>query len=115
MKPTWSNENIDSILCKEGIPLSHIDVNNWALKRKDALIAIENLKKNNIAVLGGDIYAVYNGVIESTHDNWYCDRESGEVASDFILRSASIATNYINKYISETENVLIAIVPKAID
>lgn len=43
MDPTWSNDVIGSILSMGGISLTHMDINNWAPRRKDALFAVENL------------------------------------------------------------------------
>ena len=112
MDPSWSNKVVDSILGADGRSLMDMGVNNWVLNRKDALIAIEKLKIQNIAVLGGDVYLLSNEAVESTYDGWHCEPEPLESHTSFILRSAAKATEYISNYIKESDNILFAIVPK---
>lgn len=65
-----------------------------------------------VAVLGGDVYAVKNDIIESNYDNWYCNLDAAESDSDFVGRSITVAWNYITNYHASEGVVLFAIVPK---
>ncbi|MDD5276208.1 MAG: Imm40 family immunity protein [Methylovulum sp.] len=110
MKIFWSSE-IDPIL-SVGRSLEDVGVRNWALRREDALVALTKLAEIGVAVLGGDVYSVSGGGVESNYDNWYCNRGKPESDSAFVERSIAAAMNYIANYRAEEEAVLFAIVPK---
>jgi hypothetical protein len=112
MKTIWSNK-IESIL-KMGKPLDSIGVNNWALSKKEALIAIEKLTQECVPILGGDVYEMINGRLKSTYDSWYCDIEEDESENSFLIRSIDKAGTYIRKYNARNANAIyFVIVPKA--
>ena len=54
MLNTHSDLITDSL--KVGIALHEKGIYNWVLTKDQALVAIENFKKNNIALLGGETY-----------------------------------------------------------
>ncbi|TBV02304.1 Imm40 family immunity protein [Stutzerimonas kirkiae] len=108
MSVIWS-EQIDSILSC-GASLDCVGIKNWALRRDDAIRAINELEALGVPVLGGDVYQLLDGGAEQTYDNWYCDQEFGELDSVFLKRSLDRAKSYIcNCSIS---GALFAIVPK---
>ena len=109
MENIWSDE-IDAIL-SVGRTLDSVGVRNWALDRDAALAALERLSAMKVAVLGGDVYAVSGVNVESNYDNWYCNRDSGEVDADFAERSIAKARSYIANYRVKSGAVLFAIVP----
>jgi hypothetical protein len=109
MEHIWSGE-IDSIL-SVGRTLNSVGVRNWALDRDAALAALEQLSAMQVAVLGGDVYAVSGVNVESNYDNWYCNRDGGEAEIDFIERSIAKARDYIANYQASAGSVLFAIVP----
>lgn len=86
------------ILSKEGRPLDEIGVNEIALPRDAALKAIEALKNTALAILGGDVYKLVSGKPDLSYDNWYCNREASESASDYAHRSWTLAEKYIRDY-----------------
>jgi hypothetical protein len=107
----WS-KTIDEIL-GVGISLEGIGVRNFALTRQEALTALDQLARNKVPVLGGDVYLMKNGSIEPAYDNWYCDPQKEEAEIDFCNQSISRARDYIDKYKSaEDKAVFFAIVPK---
>lgn len=53
---------------------------------------------SNKPILGGDVYKLVNGRIESTSDSWYCDRKESEPSYDYVVRSYHIACDYIRDY-----------------
>lgn len=107
----WS-EQIDSML-REGEFLEMLGVRNWALDRVGALDAVERLSCERIAVAGGDVYKRENGRLETTYDNWYCNRNDGEQMSEYIERRVDIARNYISKYPGSDSRVFFSLVPVA--
>ncbi|MBK3475711.1 hypothetical protein JJD66_06420 [Pseudomonas sp. MF6751] len=103
----WS-ERIDAILnC--GLLLESMGVQNWALRRDDALRVINELEALDVPILGGDVYQLGDGTVEHTYDNWYCDQEPDEPGSVFLRRSLVRARNYICSY--PNSDSLFAIVP----
>ncbi|WP_349985627.1 Imm40 family immunity protein [Stenotrophomonas sp. WHRI 8082] len=108
----WS-EQIDSML-REGEFLEMLGVRNWALDRVGALDAVERLSCEGIAVAGGDVYRREDGRLETTYENWYCNRKDGEQVSQYIERSVDIARNYISKYPDSDSRVLFSLVPVAL-
>ncbi len=92
----WS-EKVKSIL-SAGLEINRLGVNNWALTREQALVAIKEFERQKITVLGGDVYELVDDKPDSNYDNWYCDQEQGETSNDFIVRSCNHAREYISKY-----------------
>lgn len=107
MNNIWSSE-VDVIL-SVGVSLECIGIKNWALSRNEAISAICELETHGVPILGGDVYHLVNGVAEQTYDNWYCDRDANELASEFLRRSVSKAKSYIENY--KVDGALFAIVP----
>ena len=54
-------------------------------------------------MLGGDVYELNDNKPESNYDNWYCDRDSGELFDDFVIRSINQARAYISNYSSPNQ------------
>lgn len=110
MKTFWS-EKIDEIL-KTDFPLSEIGVNNWALTKDEALIALGKLMEIEIPILGGDVCELNNGIIKYNYDNWYCNRIENESEMEFVIRSHDKAVEYITNYSSSnSNNIYYTIVP----
>lgn len=99
---------MDAIL-SVGRSLESLGIRNWALGSDAALFALESLSDLGIGVLGGDVYVVDGGGVESNYDNWYCNKERGESSDDFVARSISKAKSYILGY--QRKGVLFALVP----
>ncbi|MDP3391861.1 MAG: Imm40 family immunity protein [Methylococcaceae bacterium] len=110
MEKYWSSE-ADMIL-GVGRSLEDVGVRNWALSREAALAALIKFSEIGIAVLGGDVYSINDGVVESNYDNWYCNRDNHESNSAYVERSIAAARNYIENYRAPEGTVLFAIVPK---
>lgn len=105
----WS-EHIDSIL-GVGEYLEMLGVRNWALDQAGALDAVEKLSCQGIAVAGGDVYRRENGRLESTYDDWYCNRNDGEQMDEYVERSTSLARNYISAYPNSDGGAFFSLVP----
>lgn len=87
---------------EKGRPLSEINPGSdeIALAVDDALQAIELLKDNQTAILGGDILSEDSGELiyayqlwgeEYHYLNWYCDRIDNESEDDYLRRSYILA------------------------
>lgn len=87
---------------EKGRPVSEINPGSdeIALAVDDALQAIELLKDNQKAILGGDILSEDNGELiyayqlwgeEYHYLNWYCDREDNESKDNYAKRSYILA------------------------
>lgn len=91
------SEKIESVVSC-GISWDDFGVNNWALTKEQALSALDRFSLENIFVLGGDVYQLVDGNLESNNDNWYCDRNGGEDTDTYLDRSISISRQYISSY-----------------
>jgi CO dehydrogenase/acetyl-CoA synthase beta subunit len=110
MTMAWS-EDVKKIL-EKGVSLSSVGIDNWALNKDQAMLAIDEFEKHKIPVLGGDVYEIVDGYPEANYDNWYCDRNANEDLEGFVARSVGYARDYIENYSNpsgrETYFVLVA-------
>ena len=97
----WSKK-IESII-SNGIALHDTGVSNWALSKEQALKALDKFEAEKISVLGGDVYELNDGELESNYDSWYCNRESDESLENYVVRSISKARLYISNYNSPNQ------------
>ena len=96
-------------LMKKGCSLLEMNQgsNEIALETDDALQALDLLKGNQIAVLGGDIlsekengkliyaYQLWGDGQEYHYLNWYCDKKDSENQEEYVERSYIIAKDSI--------------------
>lgn len=94
-------EDVEKIL-KSGMSLSSLGIDNWALNKDTALLAIEEFRRHRIPILGGDVYEVIGGYPEANYDNWYCDRNTNESLEDFVVRSVNYTRDYLDHYTSSS-------------
>lgn len=71
--------------------LRHLGINAYAFPKKQALNIISKFLKNNVPILGGDVYCLNKGIITNSYDNWYCNLETGESQKYFTGRSCRVA------------------------
>lgn len=111
MKNSWSKET-EAIL-SEGRSLIDVGINNWAFTKSEALAAIERLASIDVPILGGDIYEIIDGILQSNYDNWYCDPQAGESEGEFLNRSLAKAEGYIRAYhAKDPDKIFFVLVPK---
>lgn len=82
----------------KSVSLELLGVNGFAYPRKEALKIANGYFNSNKPILGGDVYKLVNGRIESTSDSWYCDRKESESPYDYVVRSYHITCDYIRDY-----------------
>ncbi|MFL5811571.1 MAG: Imm40 family immunity protein [Flavisolibacter sp.] len=106
-------KEIEEVL-KVGTPLFDVGVHNWALTKSQVMLAIERLRSLEIPILGGDVYEIINGVLQSNYDNWYCDALPDETQKNFVRRSINKAISFIETYKPQDPiEVFFVLVPEA--
>ena len=96
-----------NFLKEKGHPLSEINSGSdeIALATNDAIQALDLLRNNQVAILGGDIFSEReNGSLIYAYQlwgseyhclNWYCDKEDNESSEEYAKRSYAIAKESI--------------------
>ena len=79
----------------KSVSLELLGVNGFAYPRKEALKIANGYFNSNKPILGGDVYKLVNGRIESTSDS---DKKESESSYDYVVRSYHIACDYIRDY-----------------
>jgi len=112
----WSNimkisKNIRSILSSGIYLYDELVVDNWGLNKKQALEALNKFKKLGIAVLGGDVVKIIDGLPTYSCECWVCDKYKDESFKDYSIKSILKAKKYIENYknTDNTRYVLIAL------
>lgn len=94
--------NILDVLPKELLisakSLEHLGIAELAWDWENAMRVIDILCKSNYAILGGDVYKLNKGELESVYDNWYTNKDKAKSNEEFIEFSRSRAVSYINQY-----------------
>ena len=81
-----------------GTPRTDAEGGEVALKKTNALEALELLDNTDVGVLGGDVYELEDdGYFQPTYDNWYCNKDSDE-QSTFAKKSRKLAYEYLSNY-----------------
>ena len=88
----------ERILTTKGISLQALGLGDVALGRAETLSAIQVLKVQSVAILGGDVYVERNGKIEVGYANWHVDRDAGENSAEFAARSCLRAEQYVENF-----------------
>lgn len=100
---------IDKSYIENGVSLKKLGINEVAFKKEDALKILGRLEKQNIAVLGGDVYVVKDNIITPTYDNWFINRNN-EKWSLYVKKSIKKARLYINEYSYAKKNIFFSLV-----
>lgn len=86
------------LLASKGVSLQQLGLDDIALPRADALIALELLQQQSVPILGGDVYVVRGDRTELAHANWHSDPRADESRADYVARSCQDARTYIAAY-----------------
>ena len=103
----WSKQ-VDAIL-GVGHSLEAEGIRNFALRRTDALNALDQLEVLGIPVAGGDVFVDQCGRLKMNYDNWFCNSIPGESHSEYARRSIARARDYIQRY--QVSDAYFALVP----
>jgi hypothetical protein len=77
-----------------GLALDALGLAERALRREDALLAVDLVEADGGTILGGDVYVEHDGV-ESAYANWYSERRDDEPSESFAARSRAESRSYI--------------------
>ena len=69
-----------------------------ALRRDDALKAVQLLREATFPILGGDVYVQREGHIESAYANWHSNPKVGEDRETYLCRSWDTTETYLTGY-----------------
>ena len=86
-------------LLKQGILLEKsVGVKEIAWGYPAIIKVIAVIKKNNLIILGGDVYTQSNGVLEMAYANWYFNVDLADTMEHNVNHSVETAMKYINNY-----------------
>jgi hypothetical protein len=89
---------LKAFLESRGIVLDSLGLQERALRRDDALHAVDLAKSAGVELLGGDVYVEKHGQLESAYANWYSEPRDGEAENAFVARSCAESRAYISTY-----------------
>lgn len=78
--------------------LEHLGISEMAWDWQNAIKVVEFLCTCNYAVLGGDVYRLINGNLESTYDSWYINKDEIKSREEFVEEVRNRAISYISQY-----------------
>lgn len=81
------------LLASKGVTL--LQPQDIALRRADALTAVEIVRQLPLPIIGGSVYFLRNGCVEFAYAAWSCDPRDGENGKDYITRSCDESRRYI--------------------
>jgi len=90
--------NLPEELTNLAKPLNHLGISEIAWDGENAIKVVEFLNKNNYAIIGGDVYKIVDGNLDSTYDSWYFNRNEAKSNQEFLQESMERAITYINQY-----------------
>ena len=91
-------ENLPEELINLAKPLEHLGISELAWNWEIAIKVIEFLNKSNYAILGGDVYKMVDGKLDSTYDSWYFNKNETKSNQELLQQSSNRAIIYINQY-----------------
>jgi hypothetical protein len=87
-----------NLLKSRGFPLIEVlGINEVALMREDALVAVELLRYASVPILGGDLYVQRGTSVESACTNWFTNCIPGESEEHYLVRSWNNAEKFIKE------------------
>ncbi len=96
-RETMTVKKYTEILAR-GRPLTEQGIHGVALTKRDALEAVEVLKKAGVPILGGDVWQMVDGKLQLEYSNWYMDRMDGESEASYAARSIAATVAYLHKF-----------------
>lgn len=92
-----------ALLDKKGIRLfEDFGIIDMALKRQDALLAVDFLREDGISILGGDVFFQVGTALELAYANWFTEKRAGEDLDAFIKRTCLETASYIEGFPSKS-------------
>lgn len=86
------------LLEARGLSLEDLGLREIALRRDDALLAVQMLRRASVPILGGDVYLQTGDGIEVAYDNWSSNSRFGEERHSYFTRSWDETEAYVRRY-----------------
>ena len=103
-------QEIKEKITQKSISLEENGFSALAWNKEDAEDLIHEIMKDEIGILGGDVYQLTSTHLEPLPENWSCEPAEKESEGEFYLRSKSESLNYIKNYpIQPGEEILFSI------
>lgn len=104
-------QEIKEKITHKSISLEKYGLNDLAWSKEDAEVLIHKIIKDEIGILGGDVYEVTSTHLEPISENWSCEPAERETEGEYYLRSKSESLKYITNYpIPSGEKILFSII-----
>lgn len=95
---------------QKSISLEEYGFNDLAWEKKDAENLINDLIKDEIGILGGDVFKLTSTHLEPLPESWSCEPFEKESEEEYYFRSKSESLNYIKNYpVQQGEKILFSI------
>jgi hypothetical protein len=100
-------QEIKDKITEKSISLEGYGINDLAWSKEDAKSLINQIMKDKVGILGGDVYKLTPKRLEPLSDNWSCEPMETEPEEDYYSRSKSESLKYIENYPIEPEEKII--------
>lgn len=100
-------QEIKDKITKKSISLEGYGINDLSWSKEDAKRLINEIMKDKIGILGGDVYKLTPKRLEPLSDNWSCEPSETESEEEYYSRSKSESLKYIENYPVEPEEKII--------
>ena len=86
------------LLEDRGVSLEQLGLHELALRREDALAAIDLLEAAERPILGGDVFFIQGERVELAYANWSTSSKASESVSDYVARCCRDSRKYITDF-----------------
>lgn len=100
-------QKIKEKITQKSISLEKYGLNDLAWNKEDSIKLINEIIKDKIGILGGDVYKLTPGGLEILPENWSCEPTENESEEEYYLRSKSESINYIENYPTQMNEKII--------
>jgi len=100
-------QEIKDKITQKSISLEGYGINDLAWSKEDAKRLINEIMKDKIGILGGDVYKLTPKRLEPLSDNWVCEPMETESEEEYHSRSKFESLKYIENYPIEPDEKII--------
>ncbi len=100
-------QKIKEKITQKSISLEGYGINDLAWSKQDAKELINEIMRDKIGILGGDVYKLTPKCLEPLSDNWSCEPKETESEEEFYSRSKSESLKYIENYPVEPDDKIL--------
>ena len=91
-------QEIKEKIIQKSISLEEYGLNDLAWSKEDAKKLLNEIMKDKIGILGGDVYRLTPTRLEPLPDSWSCEPMENEPEEHYYFRSKSESLKYIENY-----------------